>query len=647
MPLAPVRSWLLLASTTALVACSTGPDKSENTGTTEASEEDAPPVFCSGTTAHRWDITDTEDVDLFPDGLLEVPDASTPTGRRLEVTEDTARWLPGTPGLLMNAVLTMNNLSGFGTVGGILVRFDGGTVQDVPLTAEDSVSGDGWQLVDLGGSTPERVPFEVDIQEDGVTAVVWPLRPLKLGHEHAFVITTAASADDGGCIAPTDTTQALVYGDTLPDHPNAEETAERYRAALDTMELRPDDISVLSVFTTHDETLKWRAIAEEAAAEEVEWGNMLGCTDRGEVLECNVYTSVLDRRNADGLVDPDVEPSHERIPVTVWMPATGDGPFPVIMYGHGLGSRRSEGYLAGKLMGEAGVAVVAMDAVSHGDHPSAEGGGDDYSAALGFLGLDLTTLSINPNLLRGNFDQTNLDRLRLLQLILNEPDFDGDGRDDFDTDRIGYLGISLGAILGSQLLSVSPEIDGAVFSVGGGRLMSIVTDTQALTDFEDIISSLVGSKERFDRLVPLAQHVVDPADSALWGAHVLKDRFDDAPAPSLLLQVGLDDEVVPKTSGYALARAMGLPHMAPVAEPVALLDEVNGPLLGNGADGATHALFQFDRVTTRGRVGPAYHVETPTSDEGQLQMRVFLEGWLDNGVPEVVDPYAELGTPEL
>ena len=646
MPCLPPRAWTSLLGSVALVACAGTNEKSpsDESGTTQAAP---PPVYCAGTTAHRWDITDTTDVDLFPDGLLEVADPDSPTGRRLVVTAETARWLPGTPGLLMDAVGTMNQLSGFGTLGGILVRFDGGTVGGLPQTADESVSSDGWMLLDLSGDTPERVPYEARVQEDGATAVLWPLRPLKLGAPHALVVTTSATADDGGCIAPSATTQALLYGDDLPDHPHAAETAERYRSTLDALGMVPDDISILSVFTTHDETLQWRAVAEVAAQEPVEWGGMDGCTDRGLALECTAYTTVLDRRDADGLVDPSITPVESEIPVTVWVPDNDTPkPYPVIMYGHGLGSRRTEGFLAARLMAESGVAVVAMDAVSHGDHPSAEGG-DDYSAALGFLGLDLSSLSINPNLLRGNFDQTNLDRLRLLQLVLSHPDFDGDGTDDFDTEHIGYLGVSLGAILGSQLLAVSPEFDGAVFSVGGGRLMSIVTDTAALTDFEDLIASLVGSKERFDRLVPIAQHVVDPADSALWGAHVLTDRFDDGLAPSLLLQVGIDDEVVPKTSGFALARAMGLPHLSPVAEPVALLSEAPGPLVGNGPDGATHAFFQFDRATTGGRGGPAYHIDTPTSDEGQLQMKHFMDSWLTDGVPEAIDPYAELGTPEL
>ena len=93
---------------------------------------------------------------------------------------------------------------------------------------------------------------------------------------------------------------------------------------------------------------------------------------------------------------------------------------------------------------------------------------------------------------------------------------------------------------------------------------------------------------------------------------------------------------------------MGLAHLTPVAEPVELLTPVDGPIAGNSDDGlSTHAFFQFDRVTRSGETVPAYHIETPTSDEAQHQMRLFLTAWLDGDLPVAADPYAELGTPAL
>lgn len=629
------------------------PAPPQNSGTQGDSPEEeevpwiGPPVYCSGSTSHRWSITDETDVDLFPDALLEKPDSTSPTGRSLHITDTTARWLPGTPDLLSNGIRAMDGMSGFGTVGGVLLRFEGGTVQNVPLTAEESMTDTGWQLLDLSGSVPQRVPFEAKIHEEGQTVILWPLKPLRLSARHALVVTTDATADDGECIAPAQTTQDLLYGETLPEHPNAQEASAQYRNALETLSLHPDDISIMTVFTTHDEPSYWLDISKEADKEPVAWGEFQGCTEDDLVMECTVLTTIMDRRNAEGSVKKGTPPLEQEIPVTVWLPKGHEAPYPVVMYGHGLASHRTEGGFGARLLAEAGFAMVAMDAVAHGDHPSADPDAS-YNGALGFLGIDLETISINPSLLRGNFDQTNLDRRRLLRLILSKPDFDGDGVADFEVDTVSYLGVSLGAILGSQLLAVSPEIHSAVFSVGGGRLMSIVTDTAELAGFMGIITALVGSEERFNRLVPIAEHVVDPADSALWGAHVLQDRFDDAVPPSVLLQVGIDDEVVPKSAGHMLARSLGLAHLTPVAEPVETLKVMEGPLSGNGAEGAsTQALFQFDRVTTGSGVGPAFHVDTPKSEEGQYQIRHFLETGLHNGVPEAIDPYPIVGTPSL
>ncbi len=657
-------SLLLLAGILGLVACTNDPEKSESAGsetapegttdgttdTTDTGDEDPgpPPEFCAGTTTHRWDITDTEDVDLFPDGLLEAPDPDSPTGRSVVINESTARWLPGTPNIFLEGVRSFNGLSGFGTMGGVLLRFNGGTVSTVPQTVDESLEGTGWQLLDLSSSPPERVPFEVDVQEDGATVVVWPLRPLAAGAPHAFVLTTDATADDGDCIAPTATTQALLWGDTLPDHPNAAETAERYRSTLDTLGLAPADISALTVFTTHNELGLWRDIVETAEADPIAWTADSGCVERTGMLECTANTTVLDRRNADGLVDPTITPVEAPIPVSVWLPGDGTGgPFPVVVYAHGLGSKRTEGRIVADMVADLGVAVVAMEAVKHGDHPTTEGSGGTDTDAIGFLGIDLSTVSLNPNLMRGNFDQTNLDRRRLLRLLTEQPDFNGDGQDDFDPTRITYMGASLGAILGPQVLSVSPEVDAVVFSVGGARLMNIVRDTSALSDFEAFIVTLVGSRERFDRLLPVAQHLVDPIDPGTWAAHLLTDRFDDAPAPHLMMHVAMEDEVVPISAGHALARALALPHLKHVQASVPLLTEVDGPLAGNGVDGSTHAFFQFDRISSGSGSTTAGHTSTPKSLEGEVQLRTFVESWLTDGVPVAIDPYAEVGTPPL
>ena len=211
--------------------------------------------------------------------------------------------------------------------------------------------------------------------------------------------------------------------------------------------------------------------------------------------------------------------------------------------------------------------------------------------------------------------------------------------------QLGYLGVSLGAILGSQLLATSPEFDAAIFSVGGGRLMNIVTDTSELDAYFGVITALIGSEERFERLVPIAQHIIDPADPALWGAHILEDRLDGAVPPHLLFQVAMEDEVVPISAGHMMARSLRLPHLLPIAQEVPTLQGVEGPSKEMDRkvepwDFSSLTGFPLRNPSSRQPMWPP-----PKSPEAQWQMKEYFRAWLDTGVPVIKNPYSALKLP--
>lgn len=612
------RTLLLLAA-----CASEAPDQSADTAA-------PPPAWCSGGTTHLWDPVGATEVQLFPDGALEVDDPTSPTGRRVEVTS--APWAGDLPGLLSGAVASLSDLSGFGTLGGQLLRFSA-PVTGWPTTAEESVTSSAWQLVDLSTSPPTRVPFTVEPLEDGATVLLWPLRPLTMGAEHALLVTTDAAAAEGGCISPAPATRALLWGDPPAALAQA---APRAREALRTLDLAPEAVSALSVYTVHDDVVVMKELVDAQAAQTLDWATRPTCTPGADLLECTGTLEVEDVRNDVGLVDPAVAPTVAAAPVSLWLPSE-PAPWPAVVFGHGLGSDRLEGAFVAQMLAGLGVAVVAMDAVEHGEHPSATGSEDDD--ALRFLGLDIAAFSLNTRALRGNFDQTTLDRLRLVSLLEQQPDLDGDGIDDLDPTRIAYLGISLGAVLGPELLALH-DLDAAVFSVGGAGLISLATESDDVASFEPLLVTAVGSQERYDRLLAVIQHAVDPSDPGAWAQRVVHRRLDDAPRPHLLSQVGLYDDVVPAHTGYAFARALDLTHLAPVVEPVELLTVVeDAPLQGN-LDGVTAGFFQFEQVTRDGATVEAQHGSTPQSVEGQLQMRTFVETWLTDSAPAVINPFA-------
>ena len=607
-------------------------------------EPDVGPMidWCDGATAHLWDPLGSPDLEFFPDGLYMREDETSPTGWRLDYSLETP-WIANAPPLLLDSLAAMYDLSGFGTLGGVMIRFTE-PVTGVPSGEAASTTDPGWRWMRIDGETPEPVPFDAAIFEDGLTVVLWPQVPLELDAEYAFVVTRDAMADDGGCIAPSDTTRALLAGTS--DDERLQQFGPTYRAALETLEIDIADVSMLSVYRTHNDIGPVVRAAADVVTRPVEWGEWQGCEPYRDFLQCETSTTVVDYRDERGLVDDTRDPVEASIPVRVWLPE-GEGPWPVVVYGHGLNSRRREGELIAERVTADGFVVVAMEAVAHGEHPSADP--DDDLPALRFLGMDLDAFVIDALAIRGNFNQTNLDRLRLIELLRQSPDLDGDGIDEVQTDRITYLGASLGAMCGAGLLALSPDLDAGILTIGGARLLSVVTESDLLGDYEDIINFVIGSEVLFDRIVPVAQHIVDPADPGLWAAHVLKDRFDDRTPPSVLVNVGMADEVVPPGSGFALARALGAPHLGPVVAPVDTIETVEGPVEGNLADGTrTAAYFQMDRVS-RGDAPPraATHIETAKSDETAEMIRAFLEPWRDGEVPVILDPYPIVETPPL
>ena len=309
----------------------------------------------------------------------------------------------------------------------------------------------------------------------------------------------------------------------------------------------------------------------------------------------------------------------------IFLPLNRTEPLPVLIYGHGLNSGRTEAdQLADEFSENGDFALVALDSLMHGDHPTRLP--DSMIPALDFLGVKITEARVDGAAMHGNFTQTVVDRLLLLQLIRRQPDFDGDGIDDFDPSRIGYFGVSLGGMLGSLFLANTHNIPAAVMSISGGRLIQFLSDIPQLEPFRPALNNLAGGEVKAERVVLFAQTLVDSADPATFAQFILKDRlYPDSMPPHLLMPVADQDDTVPPETGYSLARALGIPHIGPVITEVFGLEQQNAPASDNTAFGVTAGYFQFDRISNdeQTRVRVATHAKLPPSPEALLQTRHF------------------------
>lgn len=598
-----------------------------------ACQRSEPVAFCDGATREQWDPADAADVSRFPDDALTVADPASPTGLRVAVDADSPL-RASLPPMLASIAAGLEQRSGFGRMGAIHLRF----TRSLGPLPEDSTDNPELMLVDLARG--ERVPFSSRSYDAGLGLEVQPLRPLAPGTRHALVLTDAHVAADGGCVAPSPALRALLT-DAWDGEPAL---AERYAGLADAVGLDPAAISAAVVFTTHDDTAAIAAIAQAARASAPGWDGPGSCEPWEGGRRCLRRFVAWDHRAPGGLLQDEPAGSWS-LQAELWLPPPGEPPAPLALYGHGINSSRGEGRFLARMMLDDGLAVASVDALEHGEHPTND---DSDLDAAAFLGMTLAPPTLDASLLGQNFVQTTLDRMQLISALEQDPDVDGDGLADVDPERLAYMGVSLGGLLGPSLLALDDRVDAAVLPVAGAHLVTFATSNEILGGLEPAFIDLVGGEGAWLRTLALGQATMDPADPAVFAAHVLADPLDARPAPPhVLVPVSVFDQTVPPATGRALARSMALPHVPPVVEPVSLLTvSAPAPLVAN-VDGTTAGFFQLDRVTEGEGVAPSTHANTPSSPEGRLMITTFLGTWMAGETPRIVDPYAELGTPPL
>ncbi len=589
--------------------------------------------FCRSATKVLYDPQSTNLLS-FPDDFLTSEDTTSPTGLRVDLSEEKAPWTTNLADIFIPILDDISTRSGFARLGGAVIRFSG-AIQDGP-SPEDSINYDGIQWMDLSTDPPERIAFSTSIGEDRNQLILKPIQPMRGGTQHAIFITNSHTDNQDNCIAPAKNIADIINGNADPMYDGS---SERFQFAIEASKIAPETISHLMVFTTHDDLELMTKVADDIREHSYSWNETPDC---GEDSYCQ-GTFISNDYRTNGAIE-DSEPIQQwPIKVHTWLPIEFEPPFPSIIYGHGLNTRAESAEAVANIVAPLGIAVFAIDALHHGQHPTADS--ESSIPALIFLGINLADFAFDTRSLRGSFDQSTADRLQLIQLLLQNPDINQDGVDDINTDQMMYYGISLGGVMGPQLMANS-ALKAGVLAEGGGDLPIFTTDTSTVDFLDELLEALVGPPDVFDRTLPVLQTGVDSSDPAVWGAHVMKNRLDNNSTPDLLFPVCLVDDTVPPATAIALARGLDIPHMTPILDIVPMLEIQEGPLSNNLPDGATAAYFQFDRITSNGEVVPSNHDNLPNSPEAIWMISRFLETHLD-GNTEIKDPYAELGTAPL
>ena len=289
----------------------------------------------------------------------------------------------------------------------------------------------------------------------------------------------------------------------------------------------------------------------------------------------------------------------------VFLPAAPAPPggYPVLLAAHGLGDSRfgmPTSLAVG--MGRTGYAILAMNAVGHGNGPRSEivlstDAGSTTIPAPG-RGMDLDGNGViepfegcvifipgAPFFTRDCLRQTALDYMQLVRAIKAGIDLDGDGSPDLSRDNIAFIGQSLGAFYGTLLNAVEPDIPAAVLNVGGAGAVQTARMSPAFRPLLAAalafrIPSLMSRPGPVDGEWPLRyepvralsrpdsaaiQEVYERAEwieaqgaPSTYATHLKSATLPGVPIKQVLFQFAWGDETVPNPSNTALVRAANM-----------------------------------------------------------------------------------------
>jgi hypothetical protein len=182
------------------------------------------------------------------------------------------------------------------------------------------------------------------------------------------------------------------------------------------------------------------------------------------------------------------------------MPETG---WPTIVYGHGLGSSKESLAALAPGLARAGFASVAIDFVAHGSR--AVQNTDNAAIGCGAITGPPTSstqqcfapiFSANLASTRDNVRQTALDLQGLISAVRACPVPTPPGEPEcadlqVDATKVGYIGISLGGIIGSIASAESDGLVASVTNVAGAGLIDVIENTQTLSIKCSLVDALI------------------------------------------------------------------------------------------------------------------------------------------------------------
>jgi dienelactone hydrolase len=199
--------------------------------------------------------------------------------------------------------------------------------------------------------------------------------------------------------------------------------------------------------------------------------------------------------------------ANDTVPLQVWIPSRREGPFPAVILLHywGAGDIRSERNTAQELC-RRGIAGIVLHLPYHlrRTPPGTRSG-------------ELAIVA-KPEAMIRTMSQGVLDVRRAVDWIATRP--------EFDKEKIGIAGTSLGAIVASVSASVEPRLKFAAFVLGGADLAHILWNSSRVVKQRDEMRRDGLTEERLREVLKPIEPLRYLPEAKLQGSFVIGARYD-------------------------------------------------------------------------------------------------------------------------
>jgi hypothetical protein len=617
-------------------------------------EDEGPPGVPEPPAAVEWPTLECDPIapaycgHPFPSNVFTVDDPTTITGRRVQLSD---AMMPVTQSGATAMASGWSSRDGFSPGSGPMVHLPGATATGLPtaFTIENSLRDDAPTIL-LDAETGERVPHfaELDASASDPSRAGLFIRPaLRLHDARRYIVALrGVEGEDGELLPASEAFAALRDRTELPDEPSVDARRPLYAdifARLGQAGVERDDVQLAWDFTTAsaDNDTQWLvhmrdeglALAGElprfeiTSAEDdfdprVAW-RIEGTFDVPLYLDVPGPVSVMSF-GADGLPEPTATAQFE-FELLIPFAATTE-PAALLQFGHGLLGTRDEierdHFL--DFIDRYDYAIFSTDwiGLAAPDSP--------------FLGVILDSGRIEDY--EGAFARTMqamLNALVLQRVIANGVAADPTYGPLLDPSRRYYYGISLGGILGTLYMILSPDVQRGAVDVMGAPFGLLLGRSAAFDSFFDI--ALAAYEDPRDLQLALAMVQL------LWDRAEPIGFLPGFGSQQLMMRAAIGDHSVPTVGAHVLARSLAAPHVG------SGLREVFGLTPVDAADGLGYIEYDFGlppepvcALPMRACTNPHGALRGLPEADRQLD-EFFRTGRIENPCPLGLCSFPELG----